>query len=115
MAPLFTDATRVTVSTDAVVGLRNAIIDMVLLTSTADQAVVAPILNHMLLSVRVAVTGSAIRKYAVRTPSTLTTTLTAVIASTATRVCFQLNTAPIFVDPATFTILDFVGVSTAPI
>ena len=52
MAPVFTDATRATVSVDTIPGIRNAIIDVILLTSTADRAVVAPIINHMLISVK---------------------------------------------------------------
>ena len=99
MAPVFTNVTRATVSVDAIAGIRNEIIDTILLTSTANRTVVAPIINHMLLSIK---QGNPVRKYAVRTPSTLTTALNAVVAATGTRVVFHLNTTPVFVNPNTY-------------
>ena len=112
MAPLFTDATRATAGVDSVAALRSAIVDVIQLSSTADRTVTAPILNHMLISFRY---GTPPRKYPIRSASTLTTALNAVVAGTATRVVFHLNTAPIFITPDAYTVMTFDGLSTTPI
>ena len=59
--------------------------------------------------------GNPVRKYALRTPSTITTALNAVIAANNTRVVFRHNTAPVFVNCNTYTVMDFDGLSTGPI
>ena len=46
---LFIDANNNTVAADAIVTIWNAIIDTILISSTADQTVVAPIVNQMLI------------------------------------------------------------------
>ena len=111
MAPLFTDATRATASADPVAALRSAIVDVIQLSSTADRTITAPILNHMLISVRY---GNPPRKYPIRSASTLTRALTAVVASNSTRVDFRLNPAPIFIIPDAYTVMTFDGMSTTP-
>ena len=48
---LFTDANKTAVATDAILIIWTAVIDTILISSTADQTVVAPIVNQMLIFV----------------------------------------------------------------
>ena len=79
-----------------------------MLSSTADRTVVAPIVNGVLLFLRV---GNPQRKYPLRTTGTMTTALTACVASAVPQVMIMLNPATVFVDPGNFTVMDFGGTS----
>ena len=80
---LFTTAGRTAVAADAITTLRNTLIDTVLLTSTADRSVVAPIFDQMLLFAQC---GAPSRRYPIRTATSLTTILNATLAKTKTAV-----------------------------
>ena len=45
----FTNANKTTVAADVIVAIRTAIIDTILIPSTADRTVVTPIVNQMLI------------------------------------------------------------------
>ena len=109
---LFTDNTRATVSPNVIPSIRAAIIDTIMITSTADRSVVAPIINSMFLF---AYAGHPARKFPLRSSQTVTTALQATVAVTHTCFMIQLNTASVYVNPDAFTVLDFVGLSTTPI
>ena len=61
-------------------------------------------------------TGNPPRKFPIRSTGTMTTSLTANVASAVPHVMIVLNPATVFVDPGTFTIMDYGGTSlTGPI
>ena len=86
IAPIFTNTNPPTVATNAISTFRDTIIDTTLLTSTADCTVIAPIINTMLLLGNF---GTPVRKYAIRSPSTLNTALIAAFANNETSVVFE--------------------------
>ena len=49
ITPVFTNATPPTVATNAIAAIRNTVIKTILLTSTADCTIIAPIINSMFL------------------------------------------------------------------
>ena len=75
---LFTDAGRTSIVTDVVPVLLATIIDAIMITSTADRTVVAPIINGMFLFVR---GGNPLRKLPIRTTSTIKNALDAHVGS----------------------------------
>ena len=79
-----------------------------MLSSTADRTIVAPFINSMLLFLKV---GQPPRKYPIRSTATFTTALTAHVDINQTTVLIQVNPSTVFVDPDTFTIMDFGGLS----
>ena len=113
VASLFTDAGCTTVVPDVVPVLCAAIIDTIMISSTADQTIVALIINGMLLFVKA---GTPPRKIPIWSTGTMTTTLTTYVASNQTYVLLNINPATVFVDPTTFTIMNFGGTTlTGPI
>ena len=108
LTSLFTDAGRTAVVPDVVPVLRAAIINTIMLSSTADRTVVAPMINSMLLFLKV---GNPPRKYPVRSTGTLTTALTAHVTSATPIVLLHVNPSTVFVDTDHFTIMDFGGLS----
>ena len=104
VASLFTYAGGTTVITDVVKILRATIIDAVMISSTADCTVVAPIINGMLFFVKA---GNPTRKLPIRSTGTMTTTLTAYVASNQTYVLIHINPVTVFVDPNNCTVMDF--------
>ena len=75
----FTTVDCTLVATDAVTALWLALVDVVLLTSTTDRTIVAPIFNQMLLFTSF---GNPAQRYPIRTPASLTTILNATLAAT---------------------------------
>ena len=96
IAPLFTNILKTIVTTDAITILRAAIVDVNMLTSTADQAVVVPIVNQMLLFTWI---GNPGQKYPLRSAATITKALNMIVAGNKTSVVLQFNPVKIFVDP----------------
>ena len=85
IASLFTDANQTTVVANAITIIRQAIIDTVLLSSSADRAGVAPIINHTPLFGKF---GNLTRKVALCSASTFTSAIDAVVASTKLMLLF---------------------------
>ena len=75
---------------------------------TADCTAIAPIINNMLLLGNF---RNPVQKYTIWSPSTLTTALITTVANNETSVVFKVNTAPVFVDCARFTVMDFAGLN----
>ena len=92
VATFFTDAARTTVVPNVITVIRAAIIDIVLLSSTTNRTVVVPIINHMPLFGNC---GIPPRKFAIRSTTTLTTALEAIVAATQTVLVIKLNTASV--------------------
>ena len=92
VATFFTDAARTTVVPNVITVIRAAIIDIVLLSSTTNRTVVVPIINHMPLFGNC---GIPPRKFAIRSTTTLTTALEAIVAVTQTVLVIKLNTASV--------------------
>ena len=110
---LFTNTAKTTVATDIIPVLHAAIIDTVMISFTADQTIVAPISNSMLLF---AYGGNPSRKFMLCSVGTITTAFNATVAANRHAVIIQLNIATVSVDPHNFTVMDFGGLSlTGPI
>ena len=104
IASLFIDANRTTVVANAITTLREAIIDTVLLSSSSDRVVVAPIINHTSLFGRF---GNPARKFALRSTSTFTSAIDAQVASTKTDVIIYIKIASLWVNSATYNVFFF--------
>ena len=84
--------------------LPETIIDTVLLSSSADQVVVAPIINHTPLFERF---GNPAWKFNLRSTSTITSALGAVVTSNKPDVVIYINTASLWVNCATYNVMSF--------
>ena len=62
---IFTDVNKTAVATDVIAVIRASIIDIILFTSTADQTVIAPITNQMLLFRHF---GTPLKRFLIRSP-----------------------------------------------
>ena len=114
VASFFTDPSKTTVTPNLIFVIREAIIATVLLSSTADRTVVAPIINRMPLFGQF---GTPPRKFPIRSPSTFTSALDAV-QTTAQHmyVVIRLNTASLWLDSDNYNVMDFDRISiTGPV
>ena len=105
---LFTNSGRTTVIADVIPALRTAIVNTVMISSTADRTVVALIINCMLLFVRA---GNSLRKLPIWSTGTFTTALNSTVAANHHFVVIRLNPATVFVDPHNFTVMNSGGLS----
>ena len=110
---IFTDANKTLFATNIIPVLRAAIIDIIMISSTADRAVVATIINQMLLF---EFFGNPGRKYPIRSTATVTKALNVSVATNRTDIVLQLNPVQVFVGPYNFAVMNFTGISlTGPI
>ena len=106
----FTDTGRTALVPDIVARLCTAIIDIIDATSQADRAVIAPIINSLILGVQVVT-----RQFLLRSPGTFRTALLAHIRPGRTSVVVSLNTVSLYIASSTFNALSFEGIlTTAP-
>ena len=91
VATFFTDTARTQVVPNVVAVIRAAIIDTVMLSTTATRPVVAPIVNIMALFGHFGTPTP--QKLPLRSTTTFTTALDAVIAATQTVVVIKINSA----------------------
>ena len=105
---IFTDANRTFVATNAFSIIIAAIIDIIMISSTADWDVVAPIISQMLL---LGYFCQPAQKYPPRSTATITKVLNVSVAANKTAVVIYLNPASVFVDPANFAVTNFTDTS----
>ena len=91
---IFTNAHRMIVTTDPIPILWAAIVDVIMISSTVDRAVVVQIINQMLLF---AFIGNPGQKYPFCSAVTITKALNMIVAANKTSVVIQLNPVQIFV------------------
>ena len=104
IASLLTNANQTTIVANAITILCEANIDTVLLSSSADQAVVAPVNNHTPIFGKF---GNPAREFALSSTSTFTSAIDAVVKSNKTDVVIYINTASFWVDYATYNVMSF--------
>ena len=103
VASFFTDASQTTVTPNIIFIIREAIIATVLLSSTADRTVVAPIINRMPLFGQF---GNPTRKFLIRSPSTFTSALDATLTTPQRmHVVIRLNTASLWLDSDNYNVI----------
>ena len=95
VATLFTDVNRTAVVSDVIAVIRSGIVDAILLTSPAARTVITPIINQMLLFCR-NTTNS--RRFPLRSPATMTATLTNFLAMNITSVVIWVATTSVYID-----------------
>ena len=73
IVPIFTNVSRTAMNTEAVAKIRIAIIDSIVSCNQADQTMIVPIVNSLLLF---AMVGKPLQRYPLRSTATLATALT---------------------------------------
>ena len=110
---LFTNATKTAIATNVITVIREAAINTILISFTADHREIAPIINSMLTF---SIYRASPQKFSIWTAGTVRTALNAILATGHTQVMFQINTVSVFVDSNNFAVLDFAGLSfTGPV
>ena len=109
----FTNANNTAVAPNVITIIRTAIIDTIMILSTADCTIDAPIIIYIHLFTY---GGIPFRKFPIQTASTFATALQAIITTTHVTVVFQLDTGNIYIALNNVTVRDFTGLSlTGPI
>ena len=101
---IFTDANRTVVVANVINVIRGAIVDTILLLSSDDQTVVAPIINHTPLF---GLFSNPSQKIALPSAGSFSSTLNATITATKTGIVVWINTASIWVDCSTYNAMNF--------